>query len=155
MATPKEKVDLIIWDSSSLTVKQLASKYMIKEGTIRFMLRKNKITPFKPDPISKLVPKEELEALLANGWLGIHDMAATLNYSYHIVKKSLLFHGILKGRKPHTRNRIREGNRAFKVLGYIMANPEMPLEVVSKQFNCTREYVSQIDAMARQEKIIK
>jgi hypothetical protein len=36
-----------------------------------------------------------------------------------------------------------------------MANPEMPLEVVSKQFNCTREYVSQIDAMARQEKIIK
>jgi hypothetical protein len=102
MATPKEKVDLIIWDSSSLTVKQLASKYMIKEGTIRFMLRKNKITPFKPDPISKLVPKEELEALLANGWLGIHDMAATLNYSYHIVKKSLLFHGILKGAQtPH------------------------------------------------------
>ena len=155
MATPKETVDLIIWDSKSLTVKQLASKHMIKEPTIRFILRKNKITPFKPDPIGKLVPKEELESLLANGWMGIYDMAATLNHTYHIVKKSLLFHGILRGRKPHTRNRIREGNRAFKVLGYIMANPEMALEVVGKQFNCTREYVSQIDAMARKEGIIK
>ena len=155
MATPKEKVDLIIWDSRSLTAKQLAAKHMIKEPTIRFMLRKNKITPLKPNPVDRLVPKEKLESLLVNGWMGIHDMAATLNYGYHIVKKSLLFHGILQGRKPHTRSRIREGNRAFKVLGYIMANPEMALEVVSKQFNCSREYVSQIDAMARKEGIIK
>lgn len=155
MATPKETADLIVWDSKSLTVKKLASKYMIKEPTVRSILRKNKIPPLKPNPTDRLLPKEKLESLLVNGWMGIHDMSATLNCGYHIVKKSLLFHGILNGRKPHTRNRIREGNRAFKVLGYIIANPEMSLEAVGKQFNCTREYVSQIDAMARKEGIIK
>ena len=155
MATPKETVGLIVWDSKSLTVKQLASKHMIKEPTIRSILRKNKMPPLKPDPTDRLVPKEELESLLANGWMGIHDMAATLNYGYHIVKKSLLFHGILNGRKPHTRSRIREGNRAFKVLGYLMANPEMALEAIGKKFNCSREFVSQVDAMARKEGIIK
>jgi hypothetical protein len=36
-----------------------------------------------------------------------------------------------------------------------MANPEANFSVVGEQFNCTREYVSQIDAIARQEGIIK
>jgi len=155
MATSKETTDLILWDSKSLTIKQLSEKYLVKGGTIRAFLRKNSVPPHKPNPNDKLVTKEKLESVLANGWMGIHDMAAACNSSYHIVKKSLITHGILKGRKPHTRNRIREGNRAFKVLGYIMANPEMALETVGQQFNCSREFVSQVDAMARKEGIIK
>jgi DNA-binding IscR family transcriptional regulator len=47
------------------------------------------------------------------------------------------------------------GGRAFKILGYLMANPEMNFTAVAEQFNCTREYVSQIEAIARQEGIIK
>ena len=36
-----------------------------------------------------------------------------------------------------------------------MANPEMALEAICKKFNCSREFVSQVDAMARKEGIIK
>jgi hypothetical protein len=155
MAISKEITDLILWDSKSLTVRQLSEKYSVKGGTIRAFLRKNSVAVLKANPNDRLVPKEKLESLLANGWMGVYDLAAACNCGYHIVKKSLTTHGILKGRKPHTRNRVREGNRAFKVLGYLMANPEMALEAIGKKFNCSREFVSQVDAMARKEGIIK
>ena len=59
------------------------------------------------------------------------------------------------GRKPSVRTRVKESTRAFKVLGYIMANPELSHDMVAKQFLCTREYVGHVEAMARQEGIIK
>lgn len=153
--TPQETVDSILWDSKSMDVKQLSQKYGVHGGTIRAMLRRHGLKPIKPDPQRFIIPKEKLEATLANGWMGIYDLAAEFGCSYAKVNKSLKFHGILRGRKPTVRHRLRDGNRAFKVLGYIMANPELALEFVAKQFNCTREYVSQIDAMARKEGIIK
>ena len=63
--------------------------------------------------------------------------------------------GIRAKRKRTTKRRMTTGGRAFKVLGYMMTNPEMNHNVVAEQFNCTREYVSQIEAIARQEGIIK
>jgi hypothetical protein len=36
-----------------------------------------------------------------------------------------------------------------------MNNPETNFTAVAEVFNCTREYVSQIEAIARQEGIIK
>lgn len=151
----KETVDSILWDSRSMDISQLCEKYGMKKATLRALLYRNKLKPAKPDPNRFLVPKEKLLEALANGWLSTSQLCQKLGKSYPTIMRSLKVHGIIQGRKPTVRNRIREGNRAFKVLGYIMANPEMTHDVVAKQFLCTREFVGQIEAMARQEGIIK
>jgi len=153
--TKKETVDSILWDSRSMDISQLHEKYGVAKGTIRAMLYRYGLKPQKPSPSRYFIPKEKLEAVLANGWMTIQGLEEALGCKYPVIKKSMGFHGLLRGRKPHTRSRLREGNRAFKVLGYLMANPEMTHEAVAKQFNCTRELVSQIEAMARKEGIIK
>lgn len=103
----------------------------------------------------KPIDKEQLEEVLKEGWLPIHEMAARLNASYYRIKKSLHHHGLLQGRKPHIRRRMNDGSRVIKILAYIMANPEMSFTTIASQFNCSREYVSQIDGAARKEGIIK
>lgn len=105
--------------------------------------------------LMQIIPKEKIEEALKDGWLPVMQLSQKVGATYYKVNQALIHHGILRGRKPTTRNRIREGNRAFKVLGYIMANPEMSLQAVGKKFNCTREFVSQIEAMGRNEGIIK
>jgi hypothetical protein len=153
--TKKETVDAILWDSRSMDITQLHQKYGMKKGTLRALLYRNKLKPAKPDPNRFLIPKEKFMEVLANGWLSTKELCERLDASYSTIMRSLKAHGIVKGRKPSVRHRLREGSRIFKVLGYIMANPEMPHEAVATQFLCTREFVGQVEAMARQEGIIK
>ena len=150
--TSKEKTDAILWDSRNLTVSQISEKYRMNKVTVRALLRRNGAKPLKK---SSILPKEVLAEVLKDGWLSSEEMCKRCNVSYHIVNKSLKAHGIIKGRKPTVRNRLHNGGRAFKILGYIMANPEMPLDLIAKQFLCTKEFVGQVEAMARQEGIIK
>jgi biotin operon repressor len=153
--TESNVIAAILQDSHALDVKQLNQKYGVKDGTIRAILRRNKISPAKPDPARLLIPKEKLESLLTNGWVSSNELAKICNCSYAKVKRSLKTHGILVGRKPNTRSRVLEGTRSFKVLAQILATPDLELEAIGKMLNCTREYVSQVEAMARKEGIIK
>lgn len=148
----KETSSAILADSDKLTASQLSEKHGVKVANVRALLRRRKI---KPIPPCNLLSKETLVEALKDGWLSTEDLCKRTNTTYYIAIKSLRTHGFIQGRKPTVRHRVCQSNRAFKVLGYIMANPEMSLDAVSKQFLCTREFVSQIEAMARQEGIIK
>jgi hypothetical protein len=90
-----------------------------------------------------------------NPEITIGELAEKHEASYHAMASALKRTGIRAKRKKTTKKRLVNGSRAFKVLGYLIANPEANFSVVAEQFNCTREYVSQIDAIARQEGIIK
>ena len=90
-----------------------------------------------------------------NPEITIGELAEKHNASYPAMAAALRKSGIRAKRKKTTKKRLINGSRAFRVLGYLMANPEMNYAVIAEQFNCTREYVSQIEAMARQEGIIK
>ena len=89
-----------------------------------------------------------------NPEITIGELAEKNGVNYHAMAAALRKTGIRAKRKRTTKRRM-QGSRAFKVLGYIMANPEMNHNFIAEQFNCTREYVSQIEAIARQEGIIK
>jgi len=90
-----------------------------------------------------------------NPEITIGELAEKHNANYPAMAAALRRSGVRAKRKKTTKRRLSNGSRSFKILGYIMANPEMNLTVIAEQFNCTREYVSQIDAIARQEGIIK
>jgi hypothetical protein len=90
-----------------------------------------------------------------NPEITIGELAEKHEASYPAMAAALRRTGIRAKRKKTTKKRLVTGSRAFKVLGYLMANPEMNYAAIADQFNCTREYVSQIEAMARQEGIIK
>jgi len=89
-----------------------------------------------------------------NPEITIGELAEKYGVKYGAMAQALRKNGIRAKRKKTTKRRM-HGGRAFKVLGYLMANPEMNFAAVAEQFNCTREYVSQIEAIARQEGIIK
>jgi hypothetical protein len=153
--TSKETVNCILLDCESMDISKLSQKYSISKVTVRAMLRRHGKKPAKPNPNRLLIPKEKFAEVLSNGWLSTQDLCKALNASYPTIVRSMKAHGIIKGRKPSVRNRLRKGSRIFKVLGYIMANPEMAHSAVATQLLCTREFVGQIEAMARQEGIIK
>jgi len=90
-----------------------------------------------------------------NPEITIGELAEKHDASYPAMAAALRRSGIRAKRKKTTKKRLINGSRAFKVLGYLMANPETNFTVAAEQFNCTREYVSQIDAIARQEGIIR
>ena len=89
-----------------------------------------------------------------NPEITIGELAEKHGVKYGAMAQALRKNGIRAKRKKTTKRRM-TGGRAFKVLGYLMANPEMNFAAIAEQFNCTREYVSQIEAIARQEGIIK
>jgi CRP-like cAMP-binding protein len=89
-----------------------------------------------------------------NPEITIGELAEKHGVKYGAMAQALRKNGIRAKRKKSTKRRM-TGSRAFKVLGYLMANPEMNFAAIAEQFNCTREYVSQIAAIARQEGIIK
>lgn len=148
----KEVMNSILLDSHSLDIPQLGEKYGLSDFAIRKILWRSFKKP-KKEP--RLLSREVLLNALKDGWLSSADLCKRCNASYYFVMKSLRAHKIVQGRKPSVRHRVHPSGRAFKVLGYIMANPEMSFEAVSKQFLCTKEFVSQVAAMARQEGIIK
>ena len=150
--TPKETTKALLADSKDMSVNQLHAKYLVKKPTIRNILKRNGIKSFRP---KNLIPKEQLADVLKDGWLTVDELCIRCNATRYTVMQSLRAYGIIQGRKPSVRTRVKESTRAFKVLGYIMANPELNHEAVAKQFLCTREYVGHVEAMARQEGIIK
>ena len=99
---------------------------------------------------ASLLPQE----IEQNPDITISELAEKHNASYHAMAAALRKSGIRAKRKRTTKRRM-AGGRAFKVLGYMMANPEMNHNAIAEQFNCTREYVGQLEAIARQEGIIK
>jgi len=149
---PKETTKALLADSKNMSVNQLHAKYLVKKPTIRNILRRNGIKPLRQ---KKLIPKEQLAEALKDGWLTGKELCIRCNSTHYTVMQSLKAYGIVKGRKPSVRTRVKESTRAFKVLGYIMANPELSHEAVAKQFLCSREFVGHVEAMARQEGIIK
>ena len=98
-----------------------------------------------------ILPKE----IQQNPEITIGELADKHGVKYGAMAEALRRTGIRAKRKKTTKKRVSNGGRAFKILGYLMANPEMNFAAVAEQFNCTREYVSQIEAIARQEGIIK
>lgn len=153
-STSKQTVDAILWDSQSMDITQLHEKYAIKKVTLRAMLYRNKRKPMKPNPSRLLIPKEKFQEILKDGWLSTKELCERCGKSYPTVIRSMRAHGIVKGRKPTVRHHA-HSSRTFKVLGYLMANPEMSHTAIAKQFLCTREFVGQVEAMSRKEGIIK
>lgn len=100
---------------------------------------------------SSVLPQE----IQDNPEISIGELAEKYGASYPAMAAALRRSGVRAKRKKTTKRRLANGSRAFQVLGYIMANPEMNLAAISEQFNCSREYVSQVEAMARAVKIIK
>lgn len=100
---------------------------------------------------ASLLPQE----IEQNPEITIGELAEKHGVKYGAMAQALRKNGIRAKRKKTTKRRMSNGGRAFKILGYLMANPEMNFAAIAEQFNCTREYVSQIEAMARQEGIIK
>jgi hypothetical protein len=150
--TPKETTSAILADSKNMSVNQLHAKYLVKKPTIRNILKRNGVKPLRS---RKLIPKERLAEALKDGWLTCNELSIRCNSTNYIVMQSLRAYGIIQGRKPSVRHRLKDSSRAFKVLGYLMANPEESYDFIAKQFLCTREFVSHVAAMARQEGIIK
>ena len=65
-------------------------------------------------------------------------------------------HGICVPR-PH-RNRLHApqiSSRTFQILGCLVNHPYYTLQYIADQFHVTREYVSQIEAKAKANNIIK
>ena len=100
---------------------------------------------------ASLLPQE----IEQNPDITIGELAEKHGVKYGAMAQALRKNGIRAKRKKTTKRRMSNGGRAFKILGYLMANPEMNFAAIADQFNCTREYVSQIEAIARQEGIIK
>ena len=98
-----------------------------------------------------ILPKDIQE----NPEITIGELAVKHGANYFAMASALKRTGIRAKRKKTTKKRLVNGSRAFKILGYLIANPETNFTVVAEQFNCTMEYVSQIVAIARQEGIIK
>lgn len=149
---PKETTKALLADSKDMSVNQLHAKYLVKKPTIRNILKRNGIKLLRP---KKLIPKEQLAEALKDGWLTGKELCLRCNSTHYTVMQSLKSYGIIQGRKPSVRTRVKESTRSFKVLGYVMANPELSHDAVAKQFLCTKEYVGHVEAMARQEGIIK
>jgi hypothetical protein len=148
--TPKEVVEQILANASTMTINEMVASYGVKYQTVRLILKRNSVTAK-----NKGISKEQIDNALSEGPLGLLGLAEKLNVSVYTVSRALRTHGMVVGRKPHTRSRLREGCRAFKVLGYMIANPTVALHSIAIEFNCSREFVGQVAAQARQEGIIK
>ena len=153
--TPLPTINKILAECSISTIDELSERYSLKTATIRGILRRHGLTAKKPDPARFYIPKEKLEEVLSGGWMTLLDMAKALDCAPSKVTSSMKYHGLQRGRRTYTRNRVRKSTGIIKVLAAILNNPEKPLNQIAQELMVTREYVSQIDAQARQEGIIK
>jgi hypothetical protein len=153
--TPLPTINKILAECSVSTVEELSERYALKAATVRGILRRHGLTAKKPDPARFYISKERLEEVLQGGWMTLLDMAKTFDCSPSKVTSSMKYYGLQRGRRKYVRNRIRKSTGIIKVLAAILNNPEKPLNQIAQELMVTREYVSQIDAQARQEGIIK
>lgn len=134
-------------EKESATPKKTAPK----EGLTKIERELGLLVNTHPMIDTTILPSEVQQ----NPEITIGELADKYNANYPAMAAALRKSGIRAKRKKTTKRRLSNGSRSFKILGYLMANPEINLTVIAEQFNCTREYVSQIDATAREEGIIK
>jgi hypothetical protein len=89
----------------------------------------------------------------------VNEIAERLDTTYHKVWSAARQNDIVIRRSSRNRKyrvrRVKSGriltpSRQFMVLSHWLRHPDEPLASIAQQYNCTREYVSQIQAMARQ-----
>ncbi len=84
------------------------------------------------------------------------ELADRLGVRYQSLYSFLRRSGIRVERPPRNRLKAPQINsRAFHILGYLVNHPYYTLQHVADQFDCTREYVSQIEAKGKAAGIIK
>lgn len=153
--TPLPTINKLLAECSISSAKELAERYSIKETTVRAILARHGLKPKKPDPARFYIPKEKLEEVLSDGWMTLADFAVRLGTDPYKVSRSMKYHGLIQPKRKHIRNRVRKSTKIIQVLAEILKNPEKSLSDIAKELMVTREYVSQIEAQARQEGIIK
>lgn len=131
------------------TTAELAEIYSSDVGTIYRILAR-----FRVKAASSAISKEVLETIFEEPTTVI-EAAEQLHCTPSAITSAIKRHGLFNGkRKPTTKDKF-NGFRAFKVLAYIIKNPEENLASIGRRFNCTREYVRQIKEAAIAEGIIK
>ncbi len=151
METLSIPIDQLLKDAPTHTINELAERYSTDYGTIYRILSRYRVSALKSyEPITKEVLEEIFEepTTVTEAAEQLHVTPATITSA---IKKFGLFGG---ERKPTTKDKF-SGFRAFKVLGYMLKNPEENLASVGRRFNCTREYVRQIKEVSVLEGIIK
>jgi DNA-binding MarR family transcriptional regulator len=151
METISIPIQELLDKAPSHTISELADMYQTDYGTVYRLLSRNNVYPKRAyEPLTKEALEEVFEEPRT-----IEGAAQLLNISTYAVGSAIKRHGLLGGgRKPTTKNRF-VGERSFKVLGYLLRNPEESMNSISKKFNVTREYVRQIKEVAIAEGIIK
>jgi len=151
METLSIPINELLEKAPSHTINELADMYQTDYGTIYRILSRYKVSAARAyEPITKEVLQEVFEEPTT-----IVDAAKELNCTMATVTSAIKRHGLFGGgRKPTVKSTF-NGTRAFKVLGYMLNNPEENLASIGRRFNCTREYVRQIKEAAITEGIIK
>ena len=151
METISIPIDQLLKEAPNFTINELAERYSTDSGTIYRILARYKVDAAKArEPLTK----EVLEAVFEEPTT-ITEAAEQLHSNIGSVSQAIRKFGLFGGkRKPTVKNKF-VGERSFKVLAYLLNNPEESMNSISKRFNCTREYVRQIKAVATAEGIIK
>lgn len=131
------------------SVKELAAMYQTDYGSIYRVLSKHQVQAKKA---YKAIDRESLEMALEQD-ATVEGMARTLQTTPATVSRAMGYYGMVKPRKAHTKARF-VGERAFKVLSWIINHPDENLASIGRHFNCTREYVRQVRQCAINEGII-
>ena len=151
METLSIPIQELLDKAPSHTINELAEMYQTDYGTVYRILAKNKVYPQR---VHEPITKEVLEAVFEQPCT-IEEAAQQLHSNIGSVSQAIRKFGLFGGgRKPTVKNKF-VGERSFKVLAYLLNNPEESMNSISKRFNCTREYVRQIKEVATAEGIIK
>lgn len=149
METLSIPINELLEKAPSHTINELADMYQTDYGTVYRILAR-----FQVKAASSTISKEVLETIFEEPTT-VTEAAEQLHCTPSAITSAIKRHGLFNGgRKPTTKDKF-VGFRAFKVLGYILKNPEENLASVGRRFNCTREYVRQIKECGLAEGIIK
>ena len=150
METISIPIDQLIKEAPDYTISELADRYCTDYGTIYRILSRYKVSAAKAyEPITK----EVLEVIFEEPRT-LQEAASMLYTTPSTIGMALKRHGLVGNKKITIRSTF-SGERAFRVLGYLIKNPEESMASIGKKFNCTREYVRQIKECAIKEEIIK
>jgi len=100
--------------------------------------------------IDRLALKSQLEI---NPNISVEELSVMHGVSEQSIRTAVRAVG-KRLRKRAVLRRTYRAPRSFKILGYIIRNPETNHAVVADIFSCSREFVSQVEASARTEGII-
>jgi hypothetical protein len=97
-----------------------------------------------------------LQDLADNPSIYTDELARMHGCSYNTMYSCLRGMGIkMPHKKRRTKHRVKDGTRPFKVLGCLINLPDETYANIAHLCSVTREYVSQVAAMARTEGILE